>query len=705
MRLTLRTLLAYLDDTLEPSEIKQIGQKVAESETAQKLIEKIKQVTRRRRLTTPPLTGPGVKFDPNTVAEYLDNELSADQVAELEKLCLESDVHLAEVAACHQILTLVLGEPPLIPPTAKERMYGLVQGREAIPTRKAPAAASSSDALVAETEGDEALLFGSPFSKAGWMRWVIPAAVLLLIVGLGAAVWQALPSRPERKLVASNNEKPETKTESTKDAGKQLDTPPIEKIEKTEGPQDTGKPVENPAAEKPGEKTEPKPDGRTEKPSELKKVAGSYNGAPNNEPSVLVRREGSTWRRLILGSPVSTTETLVSLPGYPSELRLNSGVRVQLWGNVQEFADPPEAGNPFMLESALTLYDNPAFDADLGLDRGRFFLSNHKDKGPARIRLRFHREVWDLTLDEPGSEAAIDYFKAYTRDIDYAGGEEPRAELYLCIIQGTAGVTIDSYHEYPNLKEPPGPAIFSWDNKGSGARGPVRLDKRPPAFTKDVPMTPQAKAMRVALQELSMQLTQKKALDVALLEGREKGPAARTLSIYSLSAIDAVPQLLDILSDEDPAHGPDRQTAIFTLRRWISRGPEQGKLLFDPEAKKGFLIDKRFRTSEAQIIYDLLHDFTDGQRRQPETYQLLVRYMQEEKITIRELAYWHLVRLTIGMKDLPAYNPAWGPSEREAACNDWRKLIAEGKLPPAERPPVPAGGPPPAGGGQRPMSP
>ena len=28
MRLTLRTLLAYLDDTLEPTEIKQIGQKV-----------------------------------------------------------------------------------------------------------------------------------------------------------------------------------------------------------------------------------------------------------------------------------------------------------------------------------------------------------------------------------------------------------------------------------------------------------------------------------------------------------------------------------------------------------------------------------------------------------------------------------------------------------------------------------------------------
>ncbi len=139
MRLTLRTLLAYLDDTLEPVEIKTIGQKVTESDTAQELIARIKQVTRRRRITTPPATGPNA-FDPNLVADYLDNELSSEEVAELEKICLESDVHLSEVASCHQILTLVLGEPALVPPTAKERMYSLVHGREAIPFRKASTA-------------------------------------------------------------------------------------------------------------------------------------------------------------------------------------------------------------------------------------------------------------------------------------------------------------------------------------------------------------------------------------------------------------------------------------------------------------------------------------------------------------------------------------------------------------------------------------
>ena len=84
MRLTLRTLLAYLDDTMDPAEIKEFGKRVAESDAAQELIARIRQITRRRRLTAPPATGPNA-FDPNTVAEYLDNKLSNEQVAEWKR--------------------------------------------------------------------------------------------------------------------------------------------------------------------------------------------------------------------------------------------------------------------------------------------------------------------------------------------------------------------------------------------------------------------------------------------------------------------------------------------------------------------------------------------------------------------------------------------------------------------------------------------
>ncbi|MEX0727755.1 MAG: hypothetical protein WD065_15870 [Planctomycetaceae bacterium] len=126
MRLTLRTLLAYLDDILEPAQAKEIGKKVAESNVASTLVSRIKEVTRRRRLTAPDVSGPGAGVDANLVAEYLDNTLPAEHVADIEKVCLDSDTHLAEVAACHQILALVLGEPVEIQSQSRERMYALV---------------------------------------------------------------------------------------------------------------------------------------------------------------------------------------------------------------------------------------------------------------------------------------------------------------------------------------------------------------------------------------------------------------------------------------------------------------------------------------------------------------------------------------------------------------------------------------------------
>src|SRR5690349_1324215 len=125
MRLTLRTLLAYLDDILEPAQAKEIGEKLNESSFASSLVSRIREVMRRRRLTAPTLSGPGVGIDPNAVAEYLDNTLPPDGVADVEKICLESDVHLAEAAACHQILTLALGEPVEISAQTRERMYAL----------------------------------------------------------------------------------------------------------------------------------------------------------------------------------------------------------------------------------------------------------------------------------------------------------------------------------------------------------------------------------------------------------------------------------------------------------------------------------------------------------------------------------------------------------------------------------------------------
>ncbi len=146
MRLTLRTMLAYLDDLLEPADRADIGKKLADSEFAQQLVERIRNRSRNPRLGSPKLSGKGMALDPNTVAEYLDNTLAAERVPEFEKMCLppaeagqdlvESDVYLAEVAACHQILAMVLGQPAQVDPQMKRQMYGIInQAPPAVPER------------------------------------------------------------------------------------------------------------------------------------------------------------------------------------------------------------------------------------------------------------------------------------------------------------------------------------------------------------------------------------------------------------------------------------------------------------------------------------------------------------------------------------------------------------------------------------------
>lgn len=125
MRLTLRTLLAYLDNTLEPQDAQALREKLAESGFATQLVQRIRDSLADASLPSPSPEAMGPVEEANVISEYLDSTLPAEQVAEIERACLESGPQLAEAAACHQILTMVLGKPAQVSPELRTRIYEL----------------------------------------------------------------------------------------------------------------------------------------------------------------------------------------------------------------------------------------------------------------------------------------------------------------------------------------------------------------------------------------------------------------------------------------------------------------------------------------------------------------------------------------------------------------------------------------------------
>ncbi len=751
MRLTLRTLLAYLDDTLEPLEIKAIGQKVSESETAQELIARIKQVTRRRRITTPPATGPNA-FDPNVVAEYLDSELSSEQIAELEKICLESDVHLAEVASCHQILTLVLGEPSSVPPTAKERMYGLVHGKEAIHSRKAASkGGTDSSPSSADAEADEMFLLGLPFYRRGsWLRWGLPLAAVVLFAIVGVALWQSISGDHQPRQVAQNTSgKPEPQGSGEKNNGKPPEKDggdktgkpadpstqkpdkstakiPDEKqpsTEKKPTPTETEKPNTTPPKEKPLE-TAPDKDpvappsptfaGREAPPRGERVEVGKYHISDLGPQSLLVFRDKDDWKRVLPGAGVFSHDPLVSLPGYASEIRLNCGIHLLLRGHLPEFTpvedDPKLRDKPnpmnYLQECAVTLHKPEGVDVDLTLHRGRLFVSNHTLKQPGALtaRLRFvNNQVWDLTL-QPEAEAIVELIK-------HQVGGVPISTVQLCLLQGNATLTLANDHRPLSV---PGLAYFNWDNANPPSNyfaAPITKQKRDAMVRKEFAKRPTVglsadapgmeRALKAVHQLMTVDRTPTAALEGVLDKAGKQYPYEHRLAIYCLGALDEVGELLNILSKGDVVNSPDRLWVIVALRRWLDRDPRQSQKLYDPDTRKGILIEQlSYTTEQAQRVVDLLRDPSVEQIfTSKEYYEELANDLTSNRVPIAELARWRLNGLAVGMfhLDLPrlkAFNAAIPSEMRKPAMDEVNTAIRDGKLPP----PDPRSGTPGVGG-------
>ena len=200
MRLTLRTLLAYLDEVLDPGDAEELSAKISESDFANGLVHRIRNSVGRLRLSCPPPLAKGLAEDANSVGEYIDSTLPEDRIADFERACLESDMHLAEVSACHQIVTWIVREPADVDQGMRERIRALGEVQDSQNTsgyrRVDEALASLDHGGEEDGQASDAAATKPDYMTAGRRRnsatrWVVTAVVAGFLLTAGFLIWTA----------------------------------------------------------------------------------------------------------------------------------------------------------------------------------------------------------------------------------------------------------------------------------------------------------------------------------------------------------------------------------------------------------------------------------------------------------------------------------------------------------------------------------
>lgn len=740
LRLTLRTLLSYLDDTLDPAQAKLIGQKVAESEQARELMERIRQVTRKRRLTTPPPAGPG-GIDANTIAEYLDNDVTPEQAEEVERICLASDVHLAEVAACHQILTLVLGEPALVPPSARQRMYGLVKGPEAIPFRKPPRKKPQADLDLSTSDagqdGDESMRMPSFMRNASVRNTVLLVggglvAVAILIFSLTQFLHNApnkQANEPDRNqqnqqvVQVDPNKDNAAKTDAAKEDDiqraekKRLDDEAKKKAFDAHLEEEARKQAEEKrlAEEKQKAEVNKTPDkkapiaevvdGQEEipygPPDVTPVVLGTYEPNAKVQDVTLQRDDADkgNWTRLVANNAkVASVRPLMSLPASRGSIQLKKGLHLTLWGTTPEIWP-----NPYLFESRVRLYNDPVLALDMALRRGRVVIKNTRtDDKPPMIRVRFdnpmqkHEEAFTIALLDKDASVMIDHAahfpefplnESFHEDKESKDRVGPIVEIHMFLLSGTAylrwagfGQRIDASKE---------PQHVHWNSVRGKTEGPERFV---PDWVQAKPKVgdPKSRADTMAASQRLAANLQGKQLDVVLQEAVESdNPATKRLALFCYTALDDYTKPMEFLDKDDPKLSDLRRMSIYALRYWMAQRPNNEYKVYEA-------FQSNYKGVVAKKLMELLHGITAEQDANPATWKVLIDNLNNEVLPIRELSAWNLeaslaTRLPKAAELIATKYAAIAPEPYRAQVQQQLRLM----IPPGQVPPPPGAAPQP----------
>ena len=701
MRLTLRTLLAYLDDILEPAQVKELGAKIAESSVATNLIERIRDVMRRRRLGAPDLSGPEMGIDANTAAEYLDNTLTPKDVAEVEKIALESDVHLAEIAACHQILILAPVERVEIPLETRQRMYALGGGAPETDEAQEPAPAEVAAVAVAAPTTSTQPDVPEYLRESNWGRRVLlwGACAALFLTWIALVVLD--PREPERDIArvepndvvqeqgADGDSAPEPAVGEVNEpvvAGEEgaaedpaaVETPVVTAENIEEGAAIPVEPLVTEEVAEPETSDEPMPEPEIaveEFVPEQPVAAADPQPAPIEEPAA------------VPAPPIPMADVAPALSGPPAHYTSPTGILLRYAAGQGDWYVMPHRS---VIDGGETLAVPPPFTArlDLGGQTLRTFAQpdtlftpvSPTTEGVSAFALARGRLVFEAApeFDPAASQAA---------DVEIRSG----SQLWLVEIldPGTIfGAEIDPAEPTGFEKQPP-PDAF--DGSVHVRAGAIRImDGVPPIEVRadqGVSLSPgagrQPESMPVpewvtigseprspAERRYWTQFEGKFPLDTMLSlnlpsAAYDRHPLISEYATRTLGLMGQYDALVDTLVRGE--HEEARQAAIDGLRRWLAVTPGAGATLRNELAKT-------FRGAELELVYQLLWGYSTEEAKGPDLSTRLVAYLDNDSLTIRELAIHQLVLLT---GRTYGYHANLSDSERRAAARKWEQHLAK----------------------------
>ena len=719
MRLTLRTLLAYIDELLDPKDAADFKERISQSEMATNLLYRVQDVMRRLRLKAPSVDEDSDGLDPNTVSEYLDNVLPDDRVPDFEKVCLESDMQLAEVASCHQILAIVLGEGAEIDEATIQHMYQLPevaaeqelmarQQEEAVsvipsmpekPTEGPPASPSSSKHFTPpptpRSEIPEYLREPKRSSR------LIPTMMLVFAVlctvtivmamkgklaflGIGmveqpSAVALKEPNKTEPDVVKTEPAESKPVAETVAEAAKpEAESEPVQQTEPQPVQSETSEPLRPKVpsepvdeADEPVEKTDAAPIVQPEEPAEKVDNEPAEAEMPTvavaekpEQPEVEEPEKSTRVGTLLTGAREILVQSDPESGGWKrvtgrDELKPNTAL-----ASLTTYRPAIGLSNSTVVRliDGAELEVQPGKVPQITLKPGRFIIQALGQPG-SQIRLKAANIEGTVTLLDAGSTMAIDLLPLWTEGTDPEKSDsELIANFYACggKIGWAGGAEPAATKVEIGGEDEKSPRLLILENSNKFQANPL---KELPSWITDPGLG------KLDL-DASMALQEKLADRSVTLVLREMLPDRRVeygrLAVGCLAHLGEVEPLVAVLNDEKRT--PIWPDTVGSLG-WVVRHDK--KL-----AEKVHQAMDKLYGSEGESLYRMLWGYTDEQLAAGADVQL-VKNLADPLLAKRVLAYWTLRGIVGGG---PYFKPDSAQPKREQAVRRWQDQQKKGLI-------------------------